>query len=65
MSQIDEEPGKHDAIARDRNAESMNKAVFLWNKKTGVNVNFIQLSKFAQDVFFERFDGKLRESYSI
>lgn len=49
-------------IVLDNGPELTSKAMFLWSKKTGVKLNFIQPGKPVQNAFCESFNGKFRDN---
>lgn len=49
------------ALVCDNGPEFTSKAMFLWAKKTGVSLNFIQPGKPTQNAFVESFNGKFRD----
>jgi len=48
-------------IVMDNGPELTSKAMFLWAKRTGVKLHFIQPGKPTQNAFVESFNGKFRE----
>ena len=50
-----------EAIVCDNGPEFTSKAMFLWSKRTGVKLHFIQPGKPTQNAFVESFNGKFRE----
>jgi putative transposase len=48
-------------IVMDNGPELTSKAMFLWSKRTGVRLHFIQPGKPTQNAFVESFNGKFRE----
>ena len=55
-----EQRGKPDQVICDNGAEFTSKAMFLWQKYSGVRLSFIQPGKPPQTAFVESFNGKFR-----
>ena len=51
-----------EAIVCDNGPEFTSKAMFLWSKRTGVKLHFIQPGKPTQNAFVESFNGKFRDA---
>ena len=45
----------------DNGPEMTSKAMFMWSKRTGVRLHFIQPGKPTQNAFMESFNGRFRD----
>jgi putative transposase len=53
--------GLPNVLVMDNGSEFTSKAMFLWAKRTGVELHFIQPGKPTQNAFVESFNGKFRD----
>jgi len=60
LNQLSETRGLPDSITCDNGTEFTSKAMFFWQKETGVKLGFIQPGKPTQNAFVESLNGKFR-----
>lgn len=61
LDQLAERRALPERIVMDNGPELTSKAMFLWSKRTGVTLHFIQPGKPTQNAFVESFNGKFRD----
>ena len=61
LDDLGERYGFPEEIVLDNGPECTSKAMFLWSKKTGVKLSFIQPGKPTQNAIVESFNGKFRD----
>jgi putative transposase len=61
LDELGQTRGLPQRIVMDNGPEMTSKAMFLWSKRTGVKLHFIQPGKPTQNAFVESFNGRFRD----
>jgi len=61
LDRLSESRGLPKVLVSDNGPEFTSKAMFLWSRRTGVRLHFIQPGKPIQNAFVESFNGKFRD----